>query len=128
MISDVLQRHHFYPYGSDLDALFASGGGPGGGITPADSLIIVGPGIGVIGGNGTGTASPQGGGLDAGGLIDGGDTPSAQTLTALPYRFSGKERLDRAGLLLYDFGAKDNNISFQTFNNEEAYKKATSNW
>ena len=99
----VLQRHHFYPYGADLDALFASGGGPGGGFIPADSLIIIGPGIG---GNGTGTASPQGGGLDGGELIDGGDTPSAQTSTALPYRFSGKERLDRAGLSLYDFGAR----------------------
>ena len=99
----VLQRHHFYPYGADLDALFASGGGHGGGFIPADSLIIIGPGIG---GNGTGTASPQGGGLDGGGLIDDGEAPAAQTSTSLPYRFAGKERLDRAGLPLYDFGAR----------------------
>ncbi len=44
------------------------------------------------------------------------------------YKNSDKTRTETAIYCMTVSGDKNNNVSFQTFNNKEVYKKATSNW
>ena len=96
---NTLRIHHYYPYGVEIGSVRVIADASGA-VLQRHHFYPYGADLVALFASEGNSALPPG--------TEAGDEEEITVGdgTVIPYRFSGKERLDRAGLPLYDFGAR----------------------